>query len=263
MRRINFLPPDDRGRRAAVPTTTRTGIIGLLLILGALLVMVMIGLYLFYFIRIGNEEEQIAQADQDIARQQARLEELAPYKDLQARLAAKKPIADGIFRTRFAWDEFLNGLAFVIPEETALDVFTGTATPINITAPSGEGAELQNLEPTGTITFSGFASRRGQQLNNELNGYQNVADFLVRMNNLRYLANADLTTAARNDQAFAAPGAVTFEVNAELVTRVGEFGDEIQLSGVEEDSEEDQIDDNVSNPALPGGEKAVRPKAER
>ena len=263
MRRVNLLPPDERGRRAAVPTTTRTGIIGLLLILGALLVMVMIGLYLFYFIRIGDEEQQIADLDQDITRQQARLEELAPYKDLQARLDAKKPIADGIFRTRFAWDEFLNGLAFVIPEETALDVFTGTATPINITAPSGGGAELQNLEPTGTITFSGFASRRGERLNNELNGYQNVADFLVRMNNLRYLANANLTTAARNDQAFAAPGAVTFEVNAELVTRVGEFGDEIQLSGVEEGSEEEQIEDNPSDQPQPGGEKASRPKAER
>ena len=263
MRRVNLLPPDDRGRRTTVPTTTRIGIIGVLLILGALLVMVMIGLYLFYFIRIGNEEEQIVQVDQDIARQQVRLEELAPYKDMQARLDAKKPIADGIFRTRFAWDEFLNGLAFVIPEETALDVFTGTATPINITAPSGGGAEQQKLEPTGTITFSGFASRRGQQLKNELNGYQNVADFLVRMDNLRYLANADLSTAARNDADFAAPGAVTFEVNAELVTRVGEFGDEIQLSGVEEGSEEDQIDDNVSDPAQPGGEKAGRPKARR
>ncbi len=265
MRRVNLLPPEDRRRRAAAPTTTsRTGIIGLLLILGALLLMVMIGLYLFYFIRIGNEEEQIAQLDQDIARQQARLEELAPYSGLQARLDAKKSIADGIFRTRFAWDEFLNGLAFVVPNETALDVFTGTATPINITAPSGGGAELQNLEPPGTITFSGFASRRGERLDNELNGFQNVADFIVRMNNLRYLANADLTTAERNDQDFPAPGAVTFEVNAGLVTRVGEFGDEIQLSGVEEGSEEDQAEDNdVDNPAQPNSEKASRPRVER
>ena len=263
MRRINLLPPEDRRRRTAAPTTSRTGIIGLLLILGALLVMAMIGLYLFYFIRIGNEEEQITQLDQDIARQQARLEELAPYKDLQARLNAKKPIADGIFRTRFAWDEFLTGLAFVIPETTALDVFTGTATPINITAPSGGGTELQTLDPPGSITFSGFASRRGDRLDNELNGYQNVADFMVRMNNLRYLANTDLAAAARNDQDFADPGAVTFEVNAELVTRVGEFGDEIQLTGVEEGSEEDQVEDNRDEQAQPQGEKASRPRVER
>ncbi len=274
MRRVNLLPPEDRRRRAAAPTTTRTGIIGLLLILGALLVMVMIGLYLFYFIRIGNEEEQIAQLDQDIARQQARLEELAPYKDLQARLNAKKPIADGIFRTRFAWDEFLNGLAFVIPETTALDVFTGTATPVNITAPSGGGGgELQTLDPPGSITFSGFAcpaglspiSGRCEDQPGDQRGYQNVADFIVRMNNLRYLANADLNTATRNDEALGVPQAVTFEVNAELVTRVGEFGDEIQLTGVEEGSEEEQVEEDNSrdDETRPQGEKASRPGVER
>ncbi len=256
MRRVNLLPPDDRRWRATVPVTTRTSITGLLLILGALLVMVMIGLYLFYFIRIGNEEEQIAQTDQNVARQQARLEELAPYKDLQARMDAKKPIADGIFRTRFAWDEFLNGLAFVIPEATALDVFTGMATPINITAPSGGGAQVQTLDPPGSITFSGFA-RRDDRLDNKLNGYRNVADFMLRMNNLRYLANTNLAAAARNDQDFVAPGAVTFEVNAELVTRVGEFGDEIQLTDTGGDSGGDNVDDQAQ------GEKASRPGVER
>ncbi len=236
------------------------------------MVMVMIGLYLFYFIRIGNEEEQIAQLDQDIARQQARLEELAPYKDLQARLNAKKPIADGIFRTRFAWDEFLNGLAFVIPEATALDVFTGTATPINITVPSGGGAELQTLDPPGSITFSGIAcparlspgNRRCEDQPGGQRGYQNVADFIVRMNNLRYLANADLNAAARNDEALGVRRAVTFEVNAELVTRVGEFGDEIQLTGVEEGSEEDQAEeDRVDEQAQPQAEKASWPRVDR
>lgn len=239
MRRVNLLPPDDRRRRgAAAPAASRTGIIGLLLILGALLVMAMIGLYLFYFIRVGNEEEQITQLDQDIARQQARLDELAPYKDLQARLDAKKPIADGIFRTRFPWDEFLNGLAFVIPEATALDVFTGTASPINVTVPpAGEGPAVQPLDPPGTITFDGFADRGGR-LDNRLNGYQNVADFVVRMNNLRFLTNADLNAAARNDADFSGDGAITFQVRAELVTRVGEFGDEALLAEPEEGEEQ-------------------------
>ncbi len=228
MRRVNLLPPEERRRRAAAPATTRTGIIGILLILGALLMMIMIGLYLYYFIQLGNEEEQITQLDQDIARQQARVQELNPFQDLKARLDAKKPIADGIFRTRFPWDQFLQGLAFVIPESTALDSLVGQATPINIQAPAGGAPEVQNLEPPGTITFIGFA----------LPDYQNISDFIIRMNNLRFLANAKLTTAELDRETFARE-AITFEVAADLITRVGENGNEVFIGNEENREEED------------------------
>jgi type IV pilus assembly protein PilN len=240
MRRINLLPSEDRRRGGAIPALTRSSLLGVLLILGALLLLVMIGLYLYYYVRLGNEEEQIAQLDQDIAREQARIQELAPFRDLQARLDAKKPIADGIFRTRFPWDEFLRGLSFVIPESTALDVFAGQASPINIQAPPGGAPEVQNLEPPGTITFNGYAQPE----------YQNVSDFIVRMNNLRFLANANLTE-ARLDRELSA---VTFKVSAELVTRVGENGDEVPI-GVEEDGEGEGRE--------PPGPRASRPRAER
>jgi type IV pilus assembly protein PilN len=223
MRRINLLPSEDRRRGVAIPAATRSGILGMLLILGALLLLVMIGLYLYYYIRLGNEEEQIAQLDQDIAREQARIQELAPFRDLQARLDAKKPIADGIFRTRFPWDEFLRGLSFMIPESTALDSLVAQATPINIQAPAGGAPEVQNLEPPGSVTFTGVA----------LPDYQNVSDFIVRMNNLRFLANADLASAELDRETFE-EDAINFEVGADLVTRIGENGDEVLL-GTEED----------------------------
>jgi type IV pilus assembly protein PilN len=256
MRRVNLLPAEERRRRAA-PTTTRGGILGVLLIVGALFLLVMVGLYLYYYIQLGNEEEQIAQLDQDISRQQARVQELAPFQDLQARLDAKKPIADGIFRTRFSWDEFLRGLAFVIPEATALDVFTGTATPINFQAPSGGTPDVQNLEPPGTITFSGFAQPDYQ---NRSDGfarprYQNISDFIVRMNSFRFLANASLTS-AELDREIPPQGAVEFEVSADLVTRVGENGEEVPI-GIEEDGEEEGDKDE------PPGSRASRPGAER
>jgi type IV pilus assembly protein PilN len=256
MRRINLLPAEERRRRVA-PTTTRGGIFGILLIVGALLLLVMIGLYLYYYIQLGNEEQQIAQLDQDIARQQARIQELEDFADLQARLDAKKPIADGIFRTRFPWDDFVRGLAFVTPNATALDVFAGQATPINIQAPSGGAPEVQNLEPPGTITFNGLARTRpnpeddcNDQGNDDPVGYENVACFIVRMNNLRFLANANLTE-ARLDRELSA---VTFKVSAELVTRVGENGDEVPI-GVEEDGEGEGRE--------PPGPQASRPRAER
>lgn len=236
MRRINLLPSDERrgGRRGlALPSASRGSIIGALLIAGAVLMMLMIGLYLIYFVRLGSEQDRIAQVDQDIARQQARIQELEPFSDLQARLDAKKPIADGIFRTRFPWDEFLRGLAFVIPDSTALDSFVGQATPVNIQTPPVEPPTVENLEPPGAITFTGVAEPE----------YQNVSDFMVRMNNLRFLANTQLTTAELDRETFASE-AITFEVSAELVTRVGDDGNEVRL----EDGQPDEGEDDTGAP---------------
>jgi type IV pilus assembly protein PilN len=212
MRRINLLPPEERRRPAE---RLRGGVPAILLIVGAVALIAMVGMYLFFLTRLNGVEDEIVGLDQQIAQQNQRLAELAPYRDLQAQLEAKKPVADGIFRTRFPWDAFLQGLAFVIPETTALDTLTAEATPINIQAPVE-----QPLEPPGAITFTGVALPR----------YQNVADFIVQMNNLQYLANAELNSAELDRETFAQP-AISFEVDSELVTVVGENGTEVRLDG--------------------------------
>ena len=210
MRRINLLPPEERRRPAE---RLRGAVAATLLIVGAVALIAMVGVYFFFLMRLNGVEDEIAELDGQIAQQNQRLAELAPYRDLQARLEAKKPVADGIFRTRFPWDEFLQGLAFVIPETTALDTFTAEAAPIDIDAPVEEP-----LEPPGAITFTGVALPR----------YQNVADFVVQMNNLRFLANAELNSAELDEETFGQP-AISFEVNSELVTVVGENGTEVRI----------------------------------
>ena len=209
MRRINLLPPEER--RAA--ERLRGGLPAILLIVGAVAIIAMVGAYLFFLLRLNVLEDEIVELDQQIAEHNQILAELAPYRDLQARLDAKKPVADGIFRTRFPWDEFLQGLAFTIPETTALDTFTAEAAPIDIQAPVE-----QLLEPPGAITFMGIALRR----------YQNVADFVLRMNNLRYLTNTQLNSAELDQTTFAQP-AISFEVASELVTVVVENGTEVRI----------------------------------
>ena len=211
MRRINLLPPEER-RRPAERLGGRAGAI--LLVAGAVVLIAMVGVYFFFLLRLNAVEDEIAALDQQIAEQNARLAELAPYRDLQARLDAKKPVADGIFRTRFPWDEFLQGLAFIIPETTALDTFTAEAAPIDIQAPVE-----QPLEPPGSIIFTGIALPR----------YQNVADFVVQMNNLRFLSNAELNSAELSQEVVEGQSAITFEVVSELVTVVGESGTEVRI----------------------------------
>ena len=229
MRRINLLPPEERRRRAVA--APRRGVIGALLIAGALVLIVMVAVYVIYMIRINNVEDQIADLEQQIAQQNARLAELAPYRDLQARLDAKKPVADGIVRTRFAWDEYLQGLAFVIPDTTALESMTANASPINLNAPVE-----QPLSPPGSVTFTGIS----------LPKYENISDFVIQMNTLRYLSNSTLSSAELDRETFARP-AINFEVSAELVTIVGENGTELRIEeGTPSDTSDGSPNDQAS-----------------
>ncbi|HEX6709009.1 MAG TPA: hypothetical protein VF068_01640 [Rubrobacter sp.] len=214
MRRINLLPPDERGRSAE---RFRGGVLGILLIVGAVALILMVGIYLILLMRLGDLEDKVAELDNEIAQQNGHLAELSPYRDLKTRLEEKKPVADGIYRSRFAWDEFLQGLAFVIPESTALDTLTATASPVNIDAPVEEP-----LNPPGQVTFTGIALPR----------FENVADYVVRMDNLEFLANSQLDLAQL--KMFTQP-AVSFEVASELVTVVGENGSEVRLDGGSQD----------------------------
>jgi type IV pilus assembly protein PilN len=216
MRRINLLPPDERGRSAE---RFRGGVLGILLIAGALALVMMVGVYLILLLRLGDLEDKVAELDNEIAQQNGHLAELSPYRDLKTSLEEKKPVADGIYRSRFAWDEFLQGLAFVIPESTALQSLTAEATPIDIDAPVEEP-----LDPPGEVTFTGVALPR----------YENVADFVVRMNNLEFLANSELSEAQLDRETFQQP-AIDFEVASELVTIVGENGTEVRLEGGSQD----------------------------
>lgn len=244
MRRINLLPPEERGRRGG--GGGRGNVLGILLILGAIMVVLMIGIYLLFLARLNTIEDDIVQLDQQIAQQNEQIAELSPYRDLQARLDAKKPVADGIFRTRFPWDEFLQGLAFVIPPSTALVSMTGQAAPINI-----EAEAEKPLEPTGAITFTGVS----------LPQYTNVADFVVRMNNLRFLANSQLNIAELDRETFVRP-AINFEVASQLITLVGDNGMELRIDSGSEDETDDQQqettqeEDNASDQASRlGGER--------
>ena len=231
MRRVNLLPPEDRrSRTEGLPG----GLLGLFLVVGAVLLVALAVVYLVFLLRLNGLEEEVAELDAQISQQNARLQELAPFRDLQARLEEKKPVADGIFRTRFAWDEFLQGLAFVVPETTALDTLIAEAAPTDVEAPAE-----QALDPPGAVTFTGVT----------LPSYRNVADFVVRMDTLESLANSQLNTAELKNLS---QSAISFEVASEVVTIVGENGLEVRLEG----GIRDETADGAGDPARsPGSEE--------
>lgn len=213
MRRINLLPPEQRrGAGLAIPGD---GMLGILLILFAVLLLIMVALYVFYLFRLNNIEDDISKLDQQIAQQNARIAELQPYQNLENRLEAKKPVADGIYASQFLWANFFQGLAFVIPSSTSLSSLTAKASPINIEASPGD-----QLEPPGSVSFTGLA----------LPGYQNTADFVVQVNTLNSVANTRLNSAKLDQQTFTRNG-INFDAQAELITTVGEDGTEVPIDG--------------------------------
>ncbi|MCA3749751.1 MAG: hypothetical protein IN808_11530 [Rubrobacter sp.] len=216
MRRINLLPPEERRRGLERLRGQRAA--GLLLVGGAAALLLVGLVALFLVIRIFMVENRIAELDQSIAEQNRRLEALSPYRGLQARIEEKKPVADGIYRSRFQWAEFLQGLAFVIPTTTALETMSAEASPVDIDAPVG-----QPLEPPGRVVFTGVA----------LPEYRNVADFVVRMDNLRFLSNTRLESAELDRQTFIRP-ALNFEAESDLITVVGAAGAGVRLEGLED-----------------------------
>lgn len=241
MRRVNLLPPEDRrGPTEVLPGGTP----GLALVAAAALMLLLVGVYLVFLLRLNAVEDRVAELDDSIAQQSGQLQALSPYSDLRGRLEEKKPVADGIFRTRFAWDEFLRGLAFIVPEATALQTLSGEAAPVDVDAPPEEA-----LDPPGAVTFTGIA----------LPEYRNVADFVVRMNNLEYLSNSQLNTAELDRETFVQP-AIEFEVASELVTVSGRGGTEVRIEGgdpAEVASADSGADDgavgSVSADQYPGG----------
>lgn len=231
MRRINLLPPEERRRGLSA---YQGGPLGILLVSGAVVFILIALVTIFSLVRIYTIENRVAELDEGIAEQTARLEELEPYAQLEDEIAAKRPVADGIVRTRFAWAEFLRGLAFVIPETTSLESLAAEASPVDIDAPLGE-----ILEPRGAVTFIGLAQP----------DYTNVADFVVRMNTLRFLANADLELAELDRETYVRP-AIDFEVSAELLTEVGANGTEVQIGGDEETPADEDTAGDVAGDAV-------------
>lgn len=224
MRRINLLPPEERRWRpfgGLGGFSAPGGLLGALGISAAVLVVLMAGIYLIYAVRLGNVEEDIADLDEQIADRQERVAELRPFGELQASLDAKKPVADGIYRTRFAWDGLLEGLAFVTPDTTSLESFEGEASPVDVNAQSDE-----ILEPPGFMAFNGLA----------LADYRNVADFVVQMDALSYLENSEIDNAELDRETYQEP-AIVFEASSLLLTRAGENGDEVPLGGSPETGE--------------------------
>ena len=80
------------------------------------------------------------------------------------------------------------------------------------------------------------------------------------MNSLRFVANARLGSAELDRKSFARD-AITFEVEADLITRIGENGTEVLINN--ESQDDNTGGDDANDGTAPQGDQASRAGVER
>jgi Tfp pilus assembly protein PilN len=172
---VNLLPPQLRQRQAIRRLTT-------IVVAAGLGVLLLIGV--FYFL----QSQRLAAAEDDLAVQQdtnnglqAQINELQPYADLQAELAAKEALVQTLFLNEISWSSALLDISRVIPDASYLTNLTGQVTAGTAPPPAGEAADTTLI---GTMSFTGVARET-----------ETIATWLTRLEQVQGWVNAWVSSA--------------------------------------------------------------------
>jgi Tfp pilus assembly protein PilN len=169
---VNLLPPELRQRQKVRRTTSLIAVAGVAVI-------VLIGA--FWFMqgqRLADVEDQLAAQETRNAELQGQIDELRPFADLQAELAAKETLVATLFQNEVAWSSALLDVSRVIPDLSYLTNMTGTV------APSGQTGGTPDTTLIGSMSFIGFALET-----------DTIATWLTRLEQVEGWVNAWVTSA--------------------------------------------------------------------
>jgi Tfp pilus assembly protein PilN len=148
---VNLLPPELRERQVARRRTALVAVIG-----GAIVVLVL-ALFFFQNMRLASIEDDLVAQEQANADLQNQIQQLQPYAELQATLAAKQQLVNTLYLNEISWASVLLDVSRVIPDESYLTQLTGqisvpTGSQVGALPTEGLVAEL-----IGNMSFSGVA----------------------------------------------------------------------------------------------------------
>lgn len=151
MSQVNLLPPELRERQVARRRTALVAVIG-----GAIVVLVL-ALFFFQNMRLASIEDDLVAQEQANADLQNQIQQLQPYAELQATLAAKQQLVNTLYLNEISWASVLLDVSRVIPDESYLTQLTGqisVPTGSQVGAPPTEGLVAELI---GNMSFSGVA----------------------------------------------------------------------------------------------------------
>ena len=201
MKRINLLPPEQR-----IKASRERGLLWAILILVAIVV----ALGLVYVWQNGQVNDKQAELDgltAQVAVEQQKAADLAPYAAIQTTRTAMTQTAKGIYDSRVSWATILQEISLVIPENVRLQSLTGTVPATMLPGPAVPAAP--GTAASTDITFAGTTYT-----------HKDVAEFMTRLGLIPQLSNVQLasSTGAAATDASGATGTptVTFTVTASL-----------------------------------------------
>lgn len=191
MKRINLLPPEQRGK-----ASRERSLLWAILIL--VVVVVVLGLvYVWQSNQVSTKQNELDQvtAQTDAVKQQAVA--LAPYAQIQATRVLMTQVAQGIYESRVSWSTILQEISLVIPDNVRLQSLSCTVPPTMLpgtATPAGAAAGTSSTD----LTFVGTTYT-----------HQDVADFMTCLGLIPQLMNIQLSSSAGSAPAPAATGTST------------------------------------------------------
>ena len=167
MSQVNLLPPEVRQRVSARNQAIAVGIAG------AAVVGLLIVFYLLQGVALDQAQSDVAAQQAINAGLQGQVNDLLPYQELADELAAGEAMVDTAMAGEVAWSGLLRDLQLVLPDQLAVNSFSGTATGVAPEAVAEGGATVVgNLtmagDSVGSLRVARLLSRIG-----EVKGWEN------------------------------------------------------------------------------------------
>lgn len=162
MKAVNLIPPDarKRGRTGKVAVVGRASGAHVVLAILALAV-VMAGSWALTGRQLSEKKSDLAVVEQEARAAEAKVAELAPYKEFAALSSSREETIDQLVKGRFDWSEGLREVARNIPKDVDLTSVVGTASP-SADVQGGSAGELRGALPNPAVTLVGCARTQGR-----------------------------------------------------------------------------------------------------
>lgn len=203
MRRIDLLPVAYAQRRRERRN------VSYVLIVGAIIVLLLIGWYFLLRSDIAEARDELAVVNAQNAALQDQIDELARFAALDAEVKAKRTALQTVFAGDIDWPAIMTEIAMVVPGEVWLDSLTasaGTTEGASPVASETNPIRLSRQIPVGRLTFAG----------NSASCMPGVAKWLIRLATVTEFDAAWLDGATESDSRPGCEPPVTFGSTLEL-----------------------------------------------
>lgn len=188
MRNINLLPPE-LGERRRVRRQAF-----LLVMVGLGYLVLLVAFWLFRNLEVGRQRERLEDAQRQASALQVQVDGLKEFADLESLVKERQLTLATVMDRDVAWSRLLIELSMIIPGDSWLSSFVGTAeAPEQLgeasqpPAPTGQPATSPRL---GTLTFAGSTF-----------DFPGVAKWISRLQELKSLQTIWVPSAAKSELA--------------------------------------------------------------